>query len=717
MKDLTVLVHDDHVEDLIDSLHEEGIAEISDVDRDREVKELIEPKGISERISELTDYDIQLSSILEIFDRLEPEKSVVKEFVSPEEIEKVSREKKDLDSLLSEVDEVFDKHGEEILELDEELKRINKRIENLEQLKKDVELLSFLDFDLDYLGESSFTIIKAGITKEPREFEKNIKNLKSYFYKIEETKEEKERSVVIGAASIKDKTEFQSLLRQSEVRPLNLEEVEGTPKEALKSLSLNIKELRNSKEEILKKLKSMKTEHEKKFRALKEELDIHREKKEVLQNFGNTETTTVLKGWAPEKNRGEVEKLAERATDGYVEVVMKEPEEPDEVPTKLDNPSMIKPFELLTYMFAPPRYDEIDPTFILAPAFVIFFGLMLGDAVYGSLIILTSVILLQGIGKVEKGTRNFSFVLLGTGISTLIFGILQGGYLGPAQETHTNLLGRLGLDFINELAILETLEGEGPLVLLIISLLIGLFYLNAGIFLQFVKHLKDRNYRDILEESLSWWTLQPGGFILISGYLFGWFAFTEMVYITGWALTGIGLILMVLRAKGLSFFELTGFLGDFLSFSRILALGLATSGIALTVNVLADLVSDNPVNLPIAAAILIAGSALTLKGMKDSSKLEQTSGLMVSILGVISVMGYAGIVNPKIPFYFFGLVIMIVGHLGNAVLQALGSFVHSLRLQYVEFFGYFYEGGGAEYEPFEVDREHTKIEKVKEVKR
>ncbi len=723
MKDLTILVHDDHVEDLIDSIHERGIAEISDLERDKEVNEVVEPMGISERIGELTNYDIKLSSILDIFDRLEPEKSVIKEFVSPEEIKKTSREEKGLNQVISEIDEMFEEHGEKILEFDEKLNNINKKMEDLEQLKKDLELISFLDLELSHLGESKFSVIDVGITTDPYEFKKNIEELESYFYEVERTREEEERYVVIAAALIKDKTEFQSILRQSDVRPLNLKDVEGTPKEALETFSSEMKELKESKEDVLGKLKSLKEDHEKEYRALKEELDIHREKKEIVQRFGNTETTTVLKGWAPEKNTEEVEETVENASDGYAEVITEEPEDPDEVPTKLDNPKMIKPFELLTHMFAPPRYDEIDPTFILAPAFVIFFGLMLGDAIYGILIILTSVILLQGIGKVEEGTRNFSFVLLGVGISTFIFGILQGGYLGPAQEGHTNLFGRLGLDFINEMAVLKTLQGEGPLVLLIISLLIGLFYLNAGIFLQFVRYLKDRNYREILKESVSWWTLQAGGAILISGYLFGWdyffgteamFELTRTVNIIGAILTGIGLLLMVVRAKGLSFFELTGFIGDFLSFSRILALGLATSGIALTVNVLADLVSNNSINLPIAAAILIGGLALVLKGFKDSSKLEQTLGSMVSLLGIISFMGYAGMINPKIPFYFFGLVVMIVGHLINAVLQALGSFVHSLRLQYVEFFSYFYEGGGAEYEPFKAEREHTKIkEEVK----
>jgi len=717
MKDLTILVHEDHVEGLIDTLHEKGAAEISDVDRDDEVMDLIEPMGISKSLGELTDYDIRLSSVLDIFQRAESEKNVIKEFISPDEIEKKKRKKKDMKQVLLEIDGAFQKHGDEILELDEKLTDLNKEMEELRQFKDDVRKISFLDIELDHIGETSFSVIEVGITKNPDEFRRNIKSLESYFYDIKKIEgKDEDRYVVIAGSFIAEKNEFRSIMRQSDVRPLNLKNVKGTPKQALDKLTLDIKKLEQSKEDILKRLKSLKEKHEKEYLILKEELDIQRQKKEVIQKFGNTETTAVLKGWVPEKEVEKVKKLVDETTEGYAEVVTQEPEDPDEVPSKLDNPSVIKPFEILTHMFAPPRYDEIDPTFILAPAFVIFFGLMLGDAVYGLLIILTSFILLQGIGKIEQGTRNFSLVLMGAGISTLIFGILQGGYLGPAQDTHTNLFGRLGLDFINDLAVLETLEGEGPLTLLIISLLIGLFYLNAGIFLQFVKHFKDGNIREILEESVSWWTLQPGGFILISGQLFGWYDFSQAIYMLAGVLTVVGLILMVLRAKGLSFFELTGFLGDFLSFSRILALGLATSGIALTVNVLADLVSGASINLPLAVVILLAGLALVVKGFMDSSKILQTVGFVVLVLGVVGFMGYAGLVDPRTPFYFFGLIVMIVGHLGNAVLQALGSFVHSLRLQYVEFFSYFYEGGGSQYTPFKSEREHTYI-KRNEVKR
>ncbi|MFW6071964.1 MAG: V-type ATP synthase subunit I [Thermoplasmatota archaeon] len=705
---MTVIIHDDYVDDVVDSLHETGIAEISDVERDKEITDLIEPGGIPDIISKLTEYDMKLSAITEIFERLSDERSTVQEFTNPIEIEKIKREKKDFDEVLYKIDELIEKHGDHILNLEEKLNRTEERIGELRILNKNIKLMKDIDIDLCHVGESQYTVIRVGKTKNPHKFKKLISDLETSYHDIEKVNEEE--YVVIAAAYIRDESEFESILRQGDVRPFDLEGVSGTPKKALDNINLKIKQLKDRRDDILDELKLLKEEHEKEYYIIKEELDLYREKKEVLQKFGNTDSSSVLKGWVPKKDVDKVEKLVEKKSDGCAAVITEKPDNPDEVPTRLDNPKFIKPFELLTHMFAPPKYDEIDPTFILAPAFVIFFGLMLGDAIYGLLIIITSVILLRGIGKVEKGTRDFAYLLLATGVSTVIFGILQGGYLGPTKGNHPNLLGRIGLGFINDIAILQTLEGEGPLILLIISLLIGLFYLNLGILLQFVEHMKKGHYRNIIVENLSWWTLQPGGFILLSGKLFGWYNFSYTVNIIAGILSVIGLILMVVRAKGLSFFELTGFLGDFLSFSRILALGLATSGIALTVNVLADLIVAVEVSIILTGILLVVGIAITIKGFLDNNKIFKIAGYVVLLMGVLGALGYLGIITPSAPFYVLGLFVIIGGHLANAVLQALGSFVHSLRLQYVEFFGYFYEGGGSSFTPFKSERKHTELE-------
>ncbi len=707
MKDFTAVVHDDYVDEVIDSLHQSGVAEISDIDRDKEVFDRVEPSGIPAIITRLTDYEIKLSNVLDVFSRFEEERSAVQEFLNPIETKKVKRESRELKELLKEIDTVFEKHGNRVVKLDEKLGNIEEELQNLEELKKDLTLLKEFELELSHIGESDWTDIRVGTTTSPLKFKEAVSDIKSEFHTIKKVTEDK--YIVIAGAFIREKTEFESALRQGDVRPFDLENLTGHPKEALEKIKDKIGDLKEKKERIEDTLAKMKDEHEKEYKVLEEELNIYRQKREITQRFGTTEETSVVKGWVAEKNEDKVEKIVEKSSNGCAAFMTEEPkdEDLDEVPIELDNPKLIRPYELLTNMFAPPKYDEIDPTFILAPAFVLFFGLMLGDAVYGLLIILTSALILQGIGKVEEGTRDFALLLLGTGISTFIFGILQGGFLGPSKPGHPNLLGRLGMGYN---APLETLEGQGPLTLLVISLIIGLVYINIGLALAFVQHLNRKDYRNILLENGSWWTLQPGGFILLSGKLFGWFEFSQTHYILAGVLSAIGLLLLVVRAKGLSFFDLTGFIGDFLSFSRILALGLATGGIALTVNVLADLLTAAEMPLPLSLILLVAGSFLLVYSRMKDNMIYLGVGVLLAIMGGLGTIAAFGPLDPSYPFYIVGLFVIIGGHLANAVLQALGSFVHSLRLQYVEFFNYFYEGGGSSFTPFKPEREHTEIE-------
>ena len=701
MKDLTIIVHDDFLDEVIDSLHEASIVEISDIERDRDVDEIVEGIGIPEIVSKCTEYEMDISAVLDVFQRVGEEKGAVQSFLNPEIIEKVKRKKKSIDEVFEELDELMEKSGNEILDLDDELSEANERINELELLKEDLSLIEDIDIELSHIGESEFTIFKLGTTSKPEKAKEEVEKIdNSYFFskKVDENK-----YAVVAGSYIREKENLESALRQGDVRPVDLKRIRGgTPSEALTKIEKELKKLRNKKQLLIEELRDFKDKWEKEFLIANEELSNQRDKKEIVQRFGNTESTNVIKGWCAENKIEDVEKIVDKSSEGHSEILFDDPKDPDEVPVSLENPSWIRPFELLTNMFAPPRYDEVDPTFIVGPAFVLFFGLMLGDAIYGGLIVLTSVLLLRGIGKVEEGTRRFAQVLLAVGVSTIVFGFLTGGFLGPNKEQHPNILGMFGMDLP---ALLNTLGGEGPKILLVISLLIGLAYLNIGIFLSFVQHIHRGNKRHILFENVPWWLLQPAGFILLSGQLFGWYSFSPLLYNISWVFTIAGLGLLVYNAKGLSFFELTGFLGDFLSFARILALGLATSGIALTVNVLSTMVAEVNIGTMIGIPLIAGGAVLTIWGKFKKNDMKFIGGgIAILALGALTFP------FPYIPFYAMALVVMIGGHLANAVLQALGSFVHSLRLQYVEFFGQFYEGGGNEFTPFQPKNEYTELE-------
>ncbi|MFO8109740.1 MAG: V-type ATP synthase subunit I [Thermoplasmata archaeon] len=699
MKDLTIIVHDNYIDDVIDALHTIGDVQISSIDKDSAVRDLVDIASTHKSLSDCTEYEMKLNSVQDVFDGMKDEEECIWDMLFPKDITQVKRKKKNFDDLLQEIDDRVETEGKRIISLNDELNFKEEKLSEMEALRKDILEVSKLDMELSYLGERHYTVYRAGKTSKPAVVKRALSELETSHLVLQPLGEGE--YIAIAGAYIRDRKKLDLILRETDVEILDLDRVKGTPTQALKALNTKIKGLKEEVRDLRSSLSELKQEHQMEFLVLQEELHIVRDKLEIYQGFGKTHTTSVIKGWTTEDRVQRVDEAVKKYTDGCGFLIAEEPEDPYETPVSLNNPNILRPFELLTRMFAPPRYDEVDPTFVIAPAFVIFFGLMLGDAVYGLLIVAVSLVLYYGIGRIEEGTRDFSLILLSAGISTFIFGILQGGYLGPNRDEYLNLLGRFGFE---PPLLLDTLEGDGPLTLLIISLLIGLAYINLGLVLSLVQNVRRKNYRNVVLENVSWWLLQPGGFILLSGKLFGWYDFTGTVYLFAGVITVIGLILLVIRAKGLSFFEITGFLGDFLSFARILALGLATAGIALTVNVLAYLVADASMDITMTSVIVGLGGLLLLRWLMVKDKKMLGGGAALVVIGGL------GFIDPMYPFFILSLVVLVGGHIVNASLQALGSFVHSLRLQYVEFFGYFYEGGGKEFEPFKPERQYTLLE-------
>ena len=309
-------------------------------------------------------------------------------------------------------------------------------------------------------------------------------------------------------------------------------------------------------------------------------------------------------------------------------------------------------------LFAIPKYGEINPTIIMGIFFIIFFGFMLGDAGYGIVILLLSLFAYIKL-KISPIIKAWSFLGIWLGISTTIVGLLTNSFFGdfiprfiygnPDKPLYTlNIAGlTLPIDSLKD-----------PLTILVISLILGLIHLNIGIILGIYQTWKRKEYYKMLTEHITWIPLQLGGAILIGDLILDW-NISYPIFIISAILTIIGIIPLFIKSGPMGFFDLTGYIGDWLSYARLLALGLATAGMALAFNIIAVLI---PSLLPIP---------------------------------------YIGLILLPI--------ILIVAHFANLLLQSLGAGVHSLRLQYVEFFNRFYEGGGSEFTPFKMNRRYTQL--------
>jgi V/A-type H+-transporting ATPase subunit I len=315
-------------------------------------------------------------------------------------------------------------------------------------------------------------------------------------------------------------------------------------------------------------------------------------------------------------------------------VEVSDPEEADSVPVQLHNPRFIKSFEVLTRLYGLPTYNGVDPTLFLVPGFLLFFSIMLTDALYGAIALALGILLVRGGGRYNQAIRDGGIILSSAGAATIIIGALSGGWFG---------------DFGLKIPFLAAMQVFDPMVqvttFLLIALVVGLLHVNTGVVIQVVDNLKRGQRRKAITENLWFLFVQPGFLFLVGGYRS-----------LGLIFLAISLVLLLMGHKAMAMFQVTGYMGDVLSYARLMALGLCTTGIAMTVNVLS---------------------------------------------GMLYMLGSVGVI--------FAAAIFLVGHLFNFVINAMGSFVHGLRLHYVEFFTKFYQSGGTEFSPLKVKLDKIEI--------
>ncbi|MCK4613497.1 MAG: hypothetical protein KAU14_01740, partial [Thermoplasmata archaeon] len=367
----------------------------------------------------------------------------------------------------------------------------------------------------------------------------------------------------------------------------------GTPAEALGGIETELLTIGGETRDIGKELRVLYKENRKGLLIIREELDLFIEGLGVFESYGVTKSTTSLTGWIEKGREGDLRTLCEDTTQGNFAIYFEDPAG-EEAPTKLNNPSWATPFEGLVNMFSPPKYNEIDSSRIVGPLFIIFFGFMVGDAGYGLIIIALSLFGYLHLGKYSKEIREYAYFGLLIGITTIICGLFMGGFFYDSLQRFVygdetsflypqiSLLGmKFPMDPMND-----------PITVFLVALIIGIITLNIGIVLSIHQNIKQKNYHGLVTDNLSWVFLEPGGITLVGAYMLGaWELSPAMSALAGIA-TALGIILRLPVSGGLVLFDITGFVGNVLSFSRLLALALATAGLALTINIFVQLIID-----------------------------------------------------------------------------------------------------------------------------
>jgi V/A-type H+-transporting ATPase subunit I len=529
----------------------------------------------------------------------------------------------------------------------EELKELIKYLGSLER-QADIRLQD-LNFSGSYLFSRVFVF--------PNElFETSYPKLRDYILESLSGTVENE-TVLYAIAKSENQETIEFAVEDGGGRILSIPGEDLTIREFLEAADGNIHSLEEELAKLHTEIESKTRENLEKLVLFREALSAETERLAVLAKACEAKYVTLIEGWIPDSNvESTISELRENI--GYVFIDTRKPEQAEEPPTKMRNATAVKPFEVIVNLFGTPKYREWDPTPIVAYFFAIFFGIMLGDVVYAALLMLFAyrgLRLLVDDPKTE-GFKLFQKIIYISGSVGLVIGVLTGSYLGNFYEFFGIESPALA-GFIQEIF-------SDPVLFIQFSLVIGLVHINIAHVIALIKGIKERQ-KAIVPNKVGLFMLQIGAIPLIMVFILGmnipWLTGQIPIILMSAAITGLVLIVASsLMEKGAFLgsifwlFDVTGILGDVMSYARLAGVGLATYYLAYCFNLIADL----------------------LYGMMPVGIVQAIVGSLIFIL------------------------VLLAGHVLNLALSAITCFVHSLRLCFVEFLFKFYEGGGRAYSPF-----------------
>ena len=370
----------------------------------------------------------------------------------------------------------------------------------------------------------------------------------------------------------------------------------------------------------------------------------------VVSNFKATEKLDIIQGYIPADKEANFKALLEKvsALKIYLEIEDAKKDDPD-VPIILKNNKIASLFESVTNMYALPKYDEVDPTFILSIFYWVFFGMMVADFAYGLILCIGSGIALK-MFKFNDSTKKFLKFFFALSFSTMIWGLIYGSAFGDLITLPTQILD----------------SSKDFMTVLILSLAFGGVHLAFGLGMKAYVLIKNGKPMDAFYDVFLWYLTLTSVILVIIGKAITMPKIVNTIAFYGMIVGMLGIIAFGARdsksiagriAGGLySLYGITSYIGDFVSYLRLMALGLAGGFIAVAINIIVKM--------------LVSGG----------------------IVGII-----------------FGVIVFVFAQMFNIFLSFLSAYVHTSRLMYVEFFSKFYEGGGKAFKKFRSENKYIEV--------
>ncbi|RHE65092.1 V-type ATP synthase subunit I [Streptococcus gordonii] len=440
--------------------------------------------------------------------------------------------------------------------------------------------------------------------------------------------------------------EVRKVLKEYGFKPFEYDHAE-LPAERVAQLKANIRQQKAVAGAMTKSLAASKNELD----QLKVQLDYLcnlSSRQESKNQLASTQNLASLEGWI-ESNQ--VQALETCLTEQFGQSILiqvreiREDEE-DKVPTKLKNNALVEPFELVTEMYSLPKYGDKDPTPVVSLFYFVFFGMMVADIGYGLLLFVGTSLALHFLHVKAGLAKNLRFFRL-LGVAVIIWGLVYGSFFG----------------FELPFALIST--SSDAMTILVISVVFGFVTVLAGLFLSGLKNIRLKDYAEAYNAGFAWVLILLGLLLLALGNFFPSLAFAAMIGQWLAIINALGILAVsIVSAKSLAglgsglfnLYNVSGYVGDLVSFTRLMALGLSGASI---------------------------GSAFNL---------------------IVSLF-------PPVARFSIGILLFIALHLVNMFLSFLSGYVHGARLIFVEFFGKFYDGGGKPFTPLKPSEKYVQQSK------
>ncbi len=659
MTKVSIALHSSHKEDLLKHLQDESALHITKIEEKEEVKEneASDDKQIrllETRLSHLDDTIRFLRNFMSqggFLSGLIPQKLPVSETKFTDIVGKFD----------------FEDVIEQIKEIDLHLSKLKSEKEHLISQEEIIESWLDLSIPVELLKSTATTIVLPGTVNKRlfgEEIRKKAEELGVQTEKIGESKDELYLVILFHKS---DENQARNLLDDINFITEDFRGFKGIPSDIYQNIQNRIQKIEEEIEALLEKGKEFVDFYENLLMVYDHTMD-EITRFNAIKDAVRTKTAYIIQGWVEAKRMETLQK----SINSYDAATMIEiePGKEEKPPVKLINRKFFKPFEIVTQLYGTPRYNEVDPSPLLALFFALFFGLCITDAGYGIVLALIALFLMKKMPE----ARKFLWLIFIGALFTIVVGALLGGWFG-------NLFNGTILEKPTK-AIVVFDPMKSYFVFFRLAILLGGIQIFWGLIIKLSEDIKDKRFVDAFFEEIVWITilisllfmlfstdfciqlnltpkrLLPQSFFLPSIAVFGLCAVLVILFGAREEKNPVfRLLIGVLRLFILG--GIFSYIGDFLSYIRLMALGLVTAGIANAIN--------------------------------DIAKMT----LGIPIVGIVIF-----------------IIVLVVGHLFNIGINTLGAFVHTLRLQYVEFFQKFFTGGGKAFNPLRKNEKYVIIREI-----